>query len=94
MTQVAKWVQLDNDYLQAFHQQLTVDSHSSGQRRSFLLDSTVWTRNISTFNEMLDWLGFAKSCHFAAALEYNTKNGYDATKTEAELSPYCRCLYD
>jgi hypothetical protein len=79
-------IQRDNDILHAFHQAM-------GRERSFLLDSTTWTKNISAFNQMLDWLGFSDSCHFTAALEYNTKDGYKATKTEAHLSQNCKYLH-
>lgn len=80
-----KLIQLDNDLLHSFHKTV-------GPERSFLLDSTEWTQNISSFNEMVDWLGFS-GCNFPAALEYNTKDGYFATKTEADLSPDCKYLY-
>jgi hypothetical protein len=84
-TNSLKKLQLDNALLHAFYK-------SMGPEQSILLDSTIWTRNISAFNEMVDWLGFSKHCHFEAALEYNTQNGYKATKTEASLSQDCKSL--
>jgi hypothetical protein len=85
-TSTMQTIQLDNDMLRTFQTTL-------GSERSILLDSTDWTQNITVFNEMLDWLGFSKACHFSAALEYNTQNGYKATKTEVDLSPDCMYLY-
>jgi hypothetical protein len=86
-TQALQSIQLENDLLHMLHTSL-------GHERSFLLDSTMWTQDISKFNEMLAWLGFATpACHFPAALEYNTQNGYFATKTEVDLSPDCMYLY-
>jgi hypothetical protein len=84
--EILKRLKLDNDLLHAFHNYSII-------QRSFLLDSTQWTRNITTFNEMLDWLGYSKSCHFPAALEYNTQDGYSATKTEVNLSQDCKYLH-
>jgi hypothetical protein len=85
-TKASQVIQLDNDLLHIFH-------NAMGRKRSFLLDSTVWTQNISSFNDMVDWLGFAQACHFPAALEYNTDKGYKATKTEVDLSQDCMYLY-
>jgi hypothetical protein len=84
--QTTQILQLDNALLRMFHKVM-------GPYRSFLLDSTEWTQNIATINQMVEWLGFSPKCHFKEALEYNTKHGYDATKTEADLNQDCTYLY-
>jgi Sulfotransferase family len=87
VTQTLQLIQLENEMLQMFHNMRIngyADQSQQRWRSSYLLDSTIWTQNISAFNAMLDWLGFSPACHFSAALEYNTKNGYSATKTEMD----------
>jgi hypothetical protein len=86
VTQAAAILQNDNDLLHMFHKLM-------GSQRSFLLDSTEWTQNTTTVNQMVEWLGFSRQCHFKEALEYNTKYGYGATKTEADLSDECKYIY-
>jgi hypothetical protein len=87
-TKSAQVIETEIRLLHMFHQVM-------GPKRSFLLDSTAWTQNISIFNELVDWLGYSSDCHFQAALEYNTKDGFYATRTEADcsLSQECRYLY-
>jgi hypothetical protein len=85
-TKSSQLLETEDHLLHMFH-------HIMGLERSYLLDSTEWTRNITVFNEMVDWLGFSPQCHFQAALEYNTKDGYYATKTEADCSLSQECIY-
>ena len=47
-----------------------------GPRQAFLLDSSVWTENVTHFNDMIAWLGFRRECAFEAAFQYNTRGGY------------------
>jgi hypothetical protein len=86
-TDTARILQVENDLLHSFHMLM------GPSQRSFLLDSSEWTRNTDSINEMIEWLGFSPQCHFKEALEYNTKNGYYATKTDADLSDDCTYLY-
>jgi hypothetical protein len=85
-TRTSQVLESHNQLLHMFHQVM-------GSERSFLLDSTEWTRNITALNQMVDWLGFSPHCRFQAALEYNTKDGYKATKTEADCSVSQDCSY-
>ena len=56
-----------------------------GPQRSFLLDKSEWTQNITKLNEAVSWLGFDPACHFTDLLEFNTKgSGYGNTKTKLE----------
>jgi hypothetical protein len=92
-TLVSQQLQADDELLYAFYK--IMGAGGSGARRSYWLDSTEWTRNISALNDMIDWLGFGplSHCHFQTALEYNTKDGYQATKTEADCSLSDECTY-
>lgn len=73
--------------LQMFHQQM-------GPHRSFLLDSTEWTQNITSFNNMVDWLGFSKDCHFERALEFNTKGVLSNDNNGVAFGPNCALQYN
>lgn len=51
-----------------------------GPDQAFLLDSSEWTKNISSLNAAVDWLGFDSHCHFKELLELNVP-----TRTKSEI---------
>jgi len=59
--------------------------------QAMLLDSSEWTKNIDSINQVVQWLGFHESCFFDKLLEFNTEgNGYGHGETEIDLHPNCR----
>lgn len=52
-----------------------------GPEQAHLLDSAMWTKNVTVLNEALDWMGYSQSCHFSELLEFNTEE-YKHTKTD------------
>ena len=61
--------------------------------QAILLDSSEWTKNISSLNQIVEWLGFDKSCFFQELLEFNTeKEGYGNGKESLNMDPKCRYL--
>jgi hypothetical protein len=63
--------------------------------RSYLIDSTKWTKNIQVLNDAVRWMGFSEECKFPYLLEFNTQgdSGYaDGSKTTLTLPKDCRYL--
>jgi hypothetical protein len=60
--------------------------------QAILLDSSEWTKNISSLNQVVEWLGFDKSCLFQELLEMNTKGGFRNGKESLNMDPKCRYL--
>ena len=60
-----------------------------GPQKSFLLDKSIWTRNISVLNEAVSWLGFSKACHYTELLEFNVKDGYGVGRTKIKPKRGC-----
>ena len=59
--------------------------------RAYLMDSVEWTKDVTKFHGLIDWLGFSKECYFKYLLEYNTKGGgYGAGVTSYRHDPNCR----
>ena len=75
--------------LQEFVTRLREAAELFGEHQAYLLDSNVWLNNITELNKAIKWLGFHESCFFHELLQFNTKNGYGATKTQIKLNPNC-----
>jgi hypothetical protein len=60
--------------------------------QGILLDSSEWTKNISSLNRVVKWLGFGESCFFQELLEFRTSGwrGYGHGKNSLEMDPKCR----
>lgn len=57
------------------------------------LDSEQWTKNITILNEVVEWMGYSKECHFTELLEFNTEGtGYHSGRTELKMDPNCKYL--
>jgi hypothetical protein len=52
------------------------------------------TNNISSLNQVVEWLGFDESCFFQELLEFNTTkgSGYGHGKESLNMDPKCRYL--
>ena len=61
-----------------------------GEERAHLIDSSEWMHDIDRLNELVEWLGFDRSCFFQDLLEFNTHDRYGNGKTKLELDPNCR----
>lgn len=57
-----------------------------------ILNSDEWTKDVSILNEVVDWMGYSKECHFKQVLEFNTDKGYGNGITELTMDPNCRYL--
>lgn len=45
--------------------------------RAYFLDSVRWTKDITKFHGLIDWLGFSKECYFKHLLDFNNgASGY------------------
>jgi hypothetical protein len=62
--------------------------------QGILLDSSEWTKNVSSLNQVVEWLGFDESCFFQELLEFNTTggDGYGNGKESLNMDPKCRYL--
>jgi hypothetical protein len=60
-----------------------------GPERSFVLDSSKWTKNITVLNEAVHWLGFSKACWFPYLLEFNTETYANGGHTTLTLQKEC-----
>ena len=59
--------------------------------QAMLLDSSEWTKNITSLNKVVTWLGFHPNCQFENLLEFNTEGrGYKHGQTELNMNPKCR----
>jgi hypothetical protein len=85
ITQVAAGYEFQNEKLRYI-------AELFGEDQAVLLDSSVWTKNISVLNQAVAWLGFDKSCFFKQLLEFNTgKYGYGHGKQKLKkIDPKCR----
>lgn len=65
-----------------------------GRDYARLLDSSSWVHELDELNEVVEWLGFSKACHFKKLLEFNTEGdtGYSNGETSISLSPNCKYL--
>lgn len=72
--EIEKGIQEEIDSLKRLYEQL-------GPEQAYLLDSDMWTKNVTVLNEALHWMGYSQSCNFPEVLEFNTKE-YMHTKTE------------
>jgi hypothetical protein len=63
-----------------------------GLAQAVVLDASVFTHDISPINDVVDWLGFSKECHFQQLLEFNTVHGYGNGKKKLSLDPNCKYL--
>lgn len=62
-----------------------------GDDRATILDSSVWTEDVSELNKAVRWLGFDDSCAFEKILELNTKDGYGSQGPKTlTMNPRCR----
>jgi len=52
--------------------------------RAYLLDSSKWTKNVTKFHGLIDWLGYSEECYFKYLLEYNTHHAYGSNKNKAK----------
>ena len=57
-----------------------------------VLNSDEWTEDVSILNEVVDWMGYSKECHFTEVLQFNTDEGYGNGITELKVDPKCRYL--
>lgn len=65
------------------------------ESQTHFLDSGKWTKNVTLLNEVVDWLGYSKECHFEEVLQFNTggKRGYaHGKKTLTKMDPNCRYI--
>ena len=62
-----------------------------GEDRARIIDSSIWTEDVSELNKAVRWLGFHESCAFQKILELNTKNGYGSQGPKTlKMNPKCR----
>jgi hypothetical protein len=62
--------------------------------QGILLDSSDWTKNISSLNQAVKWLGFDENCFFQELLQFNTRGGkgHEHGKQSLKIDPKCRYL--
>jgi hypothetical protein len=63
-----------------------------GPERSFVLDSSKWTKNVTALNEAVHWLGFSKACWFPYLLEFNTETYANGGHTTLTMPIDCRYI--
>ena len=62
-----------------------------GEDRARIIDSSIWTEDVSELNKAVRWLGFDESCAFEKNLELNTKNRFGHVgPTTLKMNPQCR----
>ena len=69
-----------------------------GSQQAMVMDSSEWSTNITKLNQLVDWLGFSRECHFRSLVKCNTNKKTDNTcepETAVEYmanSTLCRYL--
>ena len=81
---------MDVDGLRKMNDRLRNIASIFGEERAYLIDSSEWMHDIDNLNELVEWLGFDRSCFFQDLLEFNTHDRYGNGKTKLELDPNCR----
>jgi len=66
---------------------LTELAENLGPDTARLIDMTMWTKNISVLNDLLDWLGY-KECHFKSLVHAN-HDGYGADWSNPQIGDEC-----
>jgi len=66
---------------------LTKFAENLGPDTARLIDMTMWTKNISILNDLLDWLGY-KECHFKSLVHAN-HDGYGLDQTDPQIGDDC-----
>eukprot|EP00581_Thalassiosira_minuscula_P002616 CAMPEP_0183743946 /NCGR_PEP_ID=MMETSP0737-20130205/65479_1 /TAXON_ID=385413 /ORGANISM="Thalassiosira miniscula, Strain CCMP1093" /LENGTH=460 /DNA_ID=CAMNT_0025979579 /DNA_START=186 /DNA_END=1568 /DNA_ORIENTATION=- len=61
--------------------------------RAYFLDSSEWTKNVTKFHGLIDWLGYSEECYFNHLLEYNAHHTYGANKNKAIYKHDKKCNY-
>ena len=70
----------ENDFLAQFTQYM-------GDETARMIYMEEWTKNVTQFNEAVEWLGF-RNCQFDKVL-HNNKNGYEHDKTPINVGSGC-----
>jgi len=80
----------EKDHLERLNERMQRVANMFGSQ-AMLLDSSKWTKNMDSLNQVVKWLGFNENCFFEKLLEFNTKgSGYGHGKQKIVLNPNCR----